>query len=203
MHLLDRSWQTSPQTWYETRLVCASVLNFSCFLTERFKWRRFKIGRNPPSFLGTVKYWHWNPDSTTWGGTTSMASFLKGVIIMFPYKSLLGTHQSRDNPGQSDSPDWPLVYLELLALCPEVEDWQGMADLAGPPRRLASLPVPLRFRAETEISTHRKPLHPETLAGLAERFPEGTDERRAPYNEVYTGGFCSGILLTPPPPPKL
>ncbi len=35
------------------------------------------------------------------------------------------------------SRDWPLVYLERLAYCPEVEDRQEMADLAAleTPRR--------------------------------------------------------------------
>ncbi len=46
------------------------------------------------------------------------------------------------------SRDWPLVYLELLAQCPEAEDRQGMADLAAlkTSEEVTSLPVPLRFR---------------------------------------------------------
>ncbi len=48
------------------------------------------------------------------------------------------------------SQDWPLVYLELLARCPEAEDRQGTADLAAPetPKGVASLPAPLHFWAE-------------------------------------------------------
>ncbi len=99
-----------------------------------------------------------------------MASFLKGVIRLFHYQSLLGTHQSGDNPWQSVSQDWPLVYLELLAQCPEAEDRLGTANLAAleTSKQVASLPVPLRFQAETERSAHRKSLSPETPGGLAE-----------------------------------
>ncbi len=53
------------------------------------------------------------------------------------------------------SQDWPLVYLELIARYPEMLDRQGMADLAAlkTSEEVTSLPVPLRFRAETERST--------------------------------------------------
>ncbi len=77
------------------------------------------------------------------------------------------------------SRDWPLVYLELLARCPEVEDLET-------PKGAASLSAPLRFRAEeTERYTSWRPLHPGTLAGLADRSPEGTEDRRAMCNVVY------------------
>ncbi len=63
-----------------------------------------------------------------------------------------------------------MVYLELLARCPEVKDRYGTADLAAlkTSEEVASLPVPLRFRAKTERSAHGKPLRPETPAVLAE-----------------------------------
>ncbi len=72
---------------------------------------------------------------------------------------------------ESVSRDWPLVYSELLAWCPEAEDRQGTPVLAAlkTSEEVTSLPVPLRFWAETERSAHGKPLHPETPAGLAEQ----------------------------------
>ncbi len=66
-----------------------------------------------------------------------------------------------------------------------------MADLAAleTSEEVASLSVPLRFQAdETERSARWRLLHPEAppVSGLADRSPEGTEERRAPYDEVYT-----------------
>ncbi len=87
------------------------------------------------------------------------------------------------------SRDWPLVYLERLVWCPEVEDRQETADLAAmeTPEGVASLPAPLHFWAEeTERSARWRPLRPGTLAGLADGSPEGTEERRAPCNAVYS-----------------
>ncbi len=69
------------------------------------------------------------------------------------------------------SQDWPVVYLELLARCPEAEDRQGTAALATleTPEGVASLSALLRFQAEeTERSTRWRPLRPGTLAGLAD-----------------------------------
>ncbi len=69
------------------------------------------------------------------------------------------------------SRDWPLVYLERLALCPEAGDRQEMADLAAlkTPEGVASLPAPLHFWAEeTERSARWRKLRPGTLAGLAD-----------------------------------
>ncbi len=69
------------------------------------------------------------------------------------------------------SQDWPLVYLELLAQCPEAEDRQGTAALAAleTPKRLANFSALLRLRAEeTERSARWRLLHPGTLAGLAD-----------------------------------
>ncbi len=85
--------------------------------------------------------------------------------------------------------DWPLVYLERLARCPGMEDRQGTADLAAleTPEGVASLPAPLHFWAEeTERNARWRHLRPGTLAGLANWSPEGTEERRAPCNAVYT-----------------
>ncbi len=87
------------------------------------------------------------------------------------------------------SRDWSLVYLERLARCPGAEDRQGTADLAAleTPEGVASLPAPLHFWAEeTERNARWRPLRPGTLAGLADWSPEGTEERRAPCNAVYT-----------------
>ncbi len=86
------------------------------------------------------------------------------------------------------SQDWPLVYLELLARCPEAEDQQGTNALAAlePQKRAVNLSALLRFRVEeTERSAHLRPLRPKSLAGLADRSPEGTEDRRAPCNVVY------------------
>ncbi len=69
------------------------------------------------------------------------------------------------------SQDWPLVYLELLARCPEAEDRQGTAALAAleTPKGAANLSAPLRFRVEeTERGARWRPLRPGTLAGLAD-----------------------------------
>ncbi len=55
------------------------------------------------------------------------------------------------------------------------------------PERVASLPAPLHFWAEeTKRSAHWRLLRHGTLAGLADRSPEGTEERRAPFDAVYT-----------------
>ncbi len=81
------------------------------------------------------------------------------------------------------------VYLERLARCPGTEDRQGTADLAAleTPEGVASFPAPLHFWVEeTERNARWRPLRPGTLAGLADWSPEGTEERRAPCNAVYT-----------------
>ncbi len=66
------------------------------------------------------------------------------------------------------SQNWPLVYLELLAQCPEAVDRQGTADLAAlkTSEEAASLPVPLRFRAETETSARGKLLRPSNTGSV-------------------------------------
>ncbi len=88
------------------------------------------------------------------------------------------------------SRDWPLVYLERLARCPEAGDLQEMADLAAleTSKGVTSLPAPLHFWAEeTERSARWRPLRPGTLAELPDRSPVGTEERRAPCDAaVYT-----------------
>ncbi len=64
-----------------------------------------------------------------------------------------------------------------------------MADLDAleTPEGVASLSALLRFRAEeTERSALWRPLRPGTLAVLADRSPEGTEERWAPCDAVYT-----------------
>ncbi len=79
------------------------------------------------------------------------------------------------------SRDWPLVYLELLARCPEAEDRQGTDDLAA-----------LETSQDRYISgrklryTRWRPLCFEApgVAELMEQSPEGTEERWAPYAEV-------------------
>ncbi len=101
------------------------------------------------------------------------------------------------------SQDWPLVCLELLAQCPEAEDRQETADLAAleTPEGVASLSAPLRFRAEeTERSARWRPLRPGTLAGLADWSPEGTEERRAPCDAVYSALPQRGPALKSPGP---
>ncbi len=101
------------------------------------------------------------------------------------------------------SQDWPLVHLERLARCPEAEDRQETADLAAleTPEGVASLPAPLLFQAEeTERSARWRPPRPGTLAGLADRSPEGTEERRAPCDAVYTALPQRGPALKSPGP---
>ncbi len=99
------------------------------------------------------------------------------------------------------SQDWPLVCLELLARCPEAEDRQGTAALAAlkTPEGVASLSVPLLFQAEKRSARWRPP-RPGTLAGLADRSPEGTEERRAPCDAVYTALPQRGPALKSPGP---
>ncbi len=46
--------QSSDLVW-DTTCSIESILNFSR-MTEQFSWLRSKIGRNHPSFLGTMKY---------------------------------------------------------------------------------------------------------------------------------------------------
>ncbi len=56
------------------------------------------------------------------------------------------------------------------------------------PEGVASISAPLRFRAEETVMCARwRPLRPGTpyVAGLADRSPEGTEERLAPYTAVY------------------
>ncbi len=63
-----------------------------------------------------------------------------------------------------------------------------MAELAAreTPEGVARLSAPLHFRVEsTERNTRWRPLRPGTLAGLAERSPEGAEERRTPRNAVH------------------
>ncbi len=74
-------------------------------------------------------------------------------------------------------------------------DWQETTDLAALETLevVASLPAPLNFWAEeTKRSARWRPLRPGTLAGLADRSPEGTEERRAPCDAVYTALLQSG-----------
>ncbi len=64
-----------------------------------------------------------------------------------------------------------------------------MAEIASreTPEGVARLSALLRFRAEiTEIRTRWRPLRPETLAGLAERSPEGDEERQTSCNAVHS-----------------
>ncbi len=101
------------------------------------------------------------------------------------------------------SQDWPLVYLERLARCPEAEDRQETANIAAleTPEWVASLSAPLRFQVEeTERSARWRPLRPGTLAGLADRSPEGTEKRRAPCDAVYTALPHRGPALKSPGP---
>ncbi len=104
-------------------------------------------------------------------------------------------------PDVSVSRDWPLVYLEQDR-CPEAEDRQGTANLAAlkTSEEVASFSGPLRFRAEAEKETRWRSLCPEAprVAGDTVQSPEGTEERRAPYNEVNTAlpqrGWPSKVL---------
>ncbi len=80
------------------------------------------------------------------------------------------------------------MCLELLDRCPETESRQETTDVAAReiPEGVARLSAPLRFREErTERNTGGRPLHPGALAGLAERSPEGAEERRTPSNAVH------------------
>ncbi len=67
------------------------------------------------------------------------------------------------------------------------------------PEGAVSLSAPLRFWAEeTERSARWRPLRPGTLAGLADRSPEGTEKRRAPCDAVYTALPQRGPALKSP-----
>ncbi len=86
------------------------------------------------------------------------------------------------------SQDWPLVHLERLA-----EDRQETADLAAleTPEGVASIPAPLRFRAEeTERSARWRPPRPGTLA---DRSPEGTVHRFSPEGAGPQKPWAIGI----------
>ncbi len=86
------------------------------------------------------------------------------------------------------SRDWSLVCLKQLDRCPDPEGRQETTDVAAReiPEGVARLSAPLWFRAErTERSNRGRPLHPGALAGLAERSPEGAEERRTPCNAVH------------------
>ncbi len=64
----------------------------------------------------------------------------------------------------------------------------GTTDVAAweIPEGVARLSTPLRLQAErTERGPRGRPLHPGALAGLAERSPEGAEERRTPCNAVH------------------
>ncbi len=64
-----------------------------------------------------------------------------------------------------------------------------MADVASreTPEGVARLSAFLRFRAEiTELRTRWRPLRPGTLAGLAERSPEGDEERQTSCNAMHS-----------------
>ncbi len=80
------------------------------------------------------------------------------------------------------------MCFELLAWCPEAEDRQGTANLAVLETFLevASLSGPIHFWPEAERHTCHRSLRPEApwVAGLADQSPEGTEERRAPCDEV-------------------
>ncbi len=63
-----------------------------------------------------------------------------------------------------------------------MDDQQGMTKLAALITSLedVSLPEPLRFWVDTENCA----LKHRGVVGLTDRSPEGTEERRAPYDEV-------------------
>ncbi len=85
------------------------------------------------------------------------------------------------------------VHLERLAQCPVAEDRQETADLAAleTPEGVASLPAPLRFRAEeTERSARWRPPRPGTLA---DRSPEGTVHRFSPEGAGPQKPWAIGI----------
>ncbi len=109
------------------------------------------------------------------------------------------TKVSSTCPRHVDSLDWPLVCLKLLDRCPETEGRQETTEVAAReiPEGVARLSAPLRLRAErTERSTCGRPLHPGTLAGLAERSPEGAEERRTPCNAVHPALPKQGLPST-------
>ncbi len=77
------------------------------------------------------------------------------------------------------------MLLEQLVRYPGVAYRQETAKLAvlETPEGVASISVPLRFRAEeTKMCACWRSLRPGALyvAGLADRSPEGTEEERAP-----------------------
>ncbi len=141
------------------------IFFFLCF--DRLIWTWTWLGLEPlwtRSWLGLEPLW-----TRSWLGLEPLWTW-----------TCLGL----DKGGLDYSPN-----LERLARCPEVEDQQGTAALAAleTPEGVASLPAPLHFWAEeTERSARWRPLRPGTLAGLADWSPEGTEERRASCNAVYS-----------------
>ncbi len=136
--------------------------------------------RDPPA-------WEWPPERRRQSATIA---FLV-LQCAWPIETHLAVVSTLPNSllREPVSRDWPQVYLERLARCPEGGDRQETADLAAleTPEGVASLPAPLHFWVEeTERSARWRPLHPGTLAGLADWSPEGTEERRAPCNSVYS-----------------
>ncbi len=86
------------------------------------------------------------------------------------------------------SRDWSLVYLARLVRCPEAGDRQEMAVLAAleTPKRWRASQIRYIYGWKRLREAFWRPLCSGTLAGLADRNPEATEERRAPRDAVYT-----------------
>ncbi len=121
------------------------------------------------------------------------------ILVSFAPES-----EPQELPVTRTSRDWPLVCLELLDRCPDTEDRQETTDVAAReiPEGVARLSAPLRFWAErTERGTRGRPLRPGALAGLAERSPEGAEERRTLCNAVHPAlPSPAGAALNSPEP---
>ncbi|KAL0157273.1 hypothetical protein M9458_048519, partial [Cirrhinus mrigala] len=76
------------------------------------------------------------------------------------------------------------AHFEQSTWCPEMDNQQETITSLEDAR----IPEPQRFWVITKSCACWRPLCPETpeVAELTDRYPEGTEKRWAPYNEVYT-----------------
>ncbi len=170
--LLTRSWQPVLEE---------SILNLSR-MTERFSWLRSKIGRNPPSFPGTMKYGCRTQTLCLeqWFSIPVLGTPCSAHFACLPYLTHLIEIIRSLVKFIALSPNKLMISFR----CPEARDRQEMTDLAAleTPEGVVILPTPLHFWAEeTERSAHWRPLRPGTLAGLALRRDDHHVMRCTPF----------------------
>ncbi len=117
-----------------------------------------------------------DPPAWKWPRSKAVAECHDSLVLQcaWPIKTHLAVVYTLTNSllWEPVSQDWPLVYLELIARCPEAEDQQGTPARAAlePPKGVASLSAPLHFRVEeTERSARWRPLRPGRVNRLISR----------------------------------